>query len=503
MQGTETAVRDTSRGHLRSDQMLKAGSLSVLGIVSLVVVSASPLSATIGITPLAIGFGNGVGAPGALLLAAIVLLLFAVGYVAMSREITNAGAFFAYVTAGFGPRLGTAAGFVAVLSYTILTINLVGLLGFFAHNVFLAELSVDLPWWLLGLGSLAVALALAIRGVELSVRVLMAILTIEVLLLAAFIVAVPINDGFGAFPIDSFAPSEVMGSGAGVALMVGFLAYIGFEGTAIFSEEAKDPHRTVPRATYAAIALLAVVYVLGAWALIASYGAGDAASIAAKDPGNFAINAAGHELGSWATNWFSWVLLIGTFAILCAVQSMSSRYLLAFGREGLLPSALGRTHPRRKTPVAASLAQAALTCAVVLIYVFAGADPYLDLVSTMSSLGTVGIVALQAVTAAAVIGFFWRRPDRHWWRTVVAPGLACAGLVAACVLILDNYTLLTGSSSAIVNGLPWGVLAVAVIGFVVGSVRPLHRPIDVFADYESPPATSDVSGDGQDRLGSG
>jgi len=39
-----------------------------------------------------------------------VLALFAVGYAAMSQRITNAGAFFAYVAAGFGRRAGVAAG---------------------------------------------------------------------------------------------------------------------------------------------------------------------------------------------------------------------------------------------------------------------------------------------------------------------------------------------------------------------------------------------------------
>lgn len=490
MQHTEvegSVARDASGGHLQSDQLLKAGSLGVFGIVFLVVVTASPLSGTIGITPVAIGLGNGVGAPGAFLAGAIVLMLFAVGYVAMSREITNAGAFFAYVTAGFGPRVGTAAGFVAVLAYNILTVYLVGFLGYFANSVFIAELSIDIPWWVFGLGSLALALALATRGMELSVRVLMVILAVETLLLGALIVAVPINEGFGAFPMESFSPSEVFSSGAGVGLMIGFLAYIGFEGTAIFSEEAKDSHRTIPRATYIAIAVLALFYVLGAWALIAAYGADAAPGIAAKDPGNLTLNAAGAQLGDWARHTFSWVLLIGSFAILCALHNMSSRYLLAFGREGLLPSALGRTHPRLKTPIAASVTQASFTAIVVLVYVIAGADPYLDLISTLAAVATVGIVALQALTAAAVVGFFWRRADRHWWKTVLAPGLACAGLTAGCVLILDNYAVLTGSSSAFVNGLPWGLVIAAVVGFVVGWVRPLHRPIDVFGEYESWP----------------
>ena len=45
-------------------------------------------------------------------------------------------------------------------------------------------------------------------------------------------------------------------------------------------------------------------------------------------------------------------------------------------------------------------------------------------------------------------------------------------------LIVDNYALLTGSESAIVNGLPRLLVVAAVTGFIVGSVRPLRA--DVF-----------------------
>lgn len=478
---------DPARGQLSADQMLKAGSIGAFGIVFMVVATASPLAGTIGNTPLAIGLGNGVGTPGAFLVAAIVLALFAVGYAAMSRHITNAGAFYAYISAGLGPRLGTAGGFVALLAYNVLAVYMVGFIGFFANSVLASELGVDIPWWILGIGLLGASMLLAMRGVELNARLLGLILAVEMSLLAAFVVAVLVNGGPGAFPTDSFAPSQVFGAGAGVTLMFAFLSYIGFEATAIFGEEAKDPHRTVPRATYIAIGALALFYIVAAWAVIASYGGADAQAAAAKDPGNLVFAAAGVELGDWATHAFSWIMLTGSFAVLCAIHNMSSRYLLAFGREGLLPSTLGRTHPKYKTPVAAGLVQAAFTAGVALVYVIAGADPYLNLVSQMAGVGTLGVVALQAVAAAAVVGFFWRRPERHVWKTVIAPGLACVGLTTACVLIVENYTLLSGSTSRVVNGLPWLLVVVAIIGFIVGSVRPMHRPMDILADYEPVP----------------
>ena len=45
-------------------------------------------------TPIMVGFGQGVGAPAAFEFAAVVLVVFAVGYVAMARKKTTAGGFY-------------------------------------------------------------------------------------------------------------------------------------------------------------------------------------------------------------------------------------------------------------------------------------------------------------------------------------------------------------------------------------------------------------------------
>ncbi|MDT7663594.1 MAG: hypothetical protein QOD04_3150, partial [Pseudonocardiales bacterium] len=64
----------------------------------------------------------------------------------------------------------------------------------------------------------------------------------------------------------------------------------------------------------------------------------------------------------------------------------------------------------------------------------------------MAGLGTLGILVLQAAAAASVIGFFARRPDRHWWRTRLAPAIGLAGLVAATILVIRKFSVLTRTS---------------------------------------------------------
>jgi len=61
------------------------------------IATAAPITAMTGNVPVAVGFGNGTGAPAGYLFATVVLTIFAVGYVSMARYITAAGAFYGYI----------------------------------------------------------------------------------------------------------------------------------------------------------------------------------------------------------------------------------------------------------------------------------------------------------------------------------------------------------------------------------------------------------------------
>lgn len=50
------------------------------------------------------------------------------------------------------------------------------------------------------------------------------------------------------------------------------------------------------------------------------------------------------------------------------------------------------------------------------------------------------------------------------WTTVIAPSVGPAGLITACVLIVNNYSALTGKISGLINQLPWLLLAAAILG---------------------------------------
>ncbi|HWL85498.1 MAG TPA: APC family permease, partial [Polyangiaceae bacterium] len=249
---------------------LEQGALGVVRIVFLVLAAATPLGAVVG--PMALGFalGNGPGMPGAYVLAGLVLLCFAAGYGAMSKHVTLAGAFYTYITQGLGRTAGLASAFVALVAYNAVFCSVIGAAGFFVREVVMQLTGWRGPWQLWSALLLAAVAFLGRREVDVNAKILGGLLLMEVGILVALDVAIVAHRGLSAFSLTSFAPSTVFSGAAGAGLVFAFNCFIGFEATAIFREEAKDPERTVPRATYAAVCLIGVFYALTAWALVSA-----------------------------------------------------------------------------------------------------------------------------------------------------------------------------------------------------------------------------------------
>jgi amino acid transporter len=96
---------------------------------------------------------TGLSAIGAAFVAvALVLAVFAVGYVAMARYITNAGALYAYISRGLGRPAGVGAALVAAIAYNLLQVGLYGMFGPTLAGYLADKVGLDLSWWVYSLG---------------------------------------------------------------------------------------------------------------------------------------------------------------------------------------------------------------------------------------------------------------------------------------------------------------------------------------------------------------
>src|SRR5437870_874673 len=105
-----------------ADVALKRNAIGTGGIAFLVISAAAPLTVMAGVAPVALNVG-GIGAPAGYLLAGIVLTVFAVGFMAMTRHVSASGGFYTYISLALGKTAGLASAILAIISYNCLQIG--------------------------------------------------------------------------------------------------------------------------------------------------------------------------------------------------------------------------------------------------------------------------------------------------------------------------------------------------------------------------------------------
>ena len=475
------------------NHQLKRGAIGVVGILFFVLSAQAPLTGIGGALPLAVALGNGAGAPAAYLVVGLVIALFAVGFIAMSRHVTDEGAFYAYIGRGLGRRLGTGSALLALWSYNTVQACMYGLYGVIVSSLADSHLGFAPPWWACALVTMALVQLLGSLNIDLGARFLGVLVAAEMGILLAFALVTLFTGGGpqGLDPGATFAPSALLAGAPGIALTFGIASMFGFESTAIYSAEAKDPARTVPRATYLAVAVIALFFAFVSWMVVSSYGADQVVPAAgsALESGDSTVllfSAIADALGPWAAEVGGVLLATSLLAGILAFHNASNRYVHSLGEGGALPAVVSRT-TRQGAPFVASALQTVLALALVMPFAVLGLDPVLTLFAWFSGVAVLGLVVLYFLTSIAVVVFFRRtRLDSRPWHTLIAPVLA-AGLIAAlAALVLTNFTLLIGGSVGTAVPLVLSVPLVLLLGVALASVR--RRPAGPDAATVSAPA---------------
>ncbi len=450
------------------DDRLAPGSLSAAHIVFMVMAAIAPAAVAVGLLPLAIGLGVGVGTPGVIGLVGLTLLCFAVGFTKMVPLIRNAGAFYAFIRRGLGNTAGLVAAFVALASYVAIAAAIAGGFAFFATITFSELFGLDLPWPVWAALCIAGVFALGYFRITLAATVLTVLFLAELTAVLVLDIAVLAQEGLGSFAsLDAFAPSNVFVPGAlGVTIIFAFAFFQGFEGAAIYSEEARDPDRTIPRATYTAIAAITVFYILTSMAMLVGGGGADAPANAMADPGMFVYGLTDTYVGSLWTKLLQVLIVTSMFAGVLAFHNAATRYMFSLARDGFLPKPLAAVHRSHQAPSVAGAVNAVLLLVICMGFAVAGMDPLIELSTSLTGFAAVGILAMVTVTSVAVAVYFGKRGQIDL-RHVVAPVLGALGVGAGLVLSLSNYSALTGATGGWINQLPWIHLLVIALALVL------------------------------------
>jgi len=264
-------------------------------------------------------------------------------------------------------------------------------------------------------------------------------------------------EGPSAEPIGAAA---LLVPGAGAALAFGIAAFMGFESAAIYGEESKDPKRTIPRATFLAVAVIGIFYALSSWALVVAVGpdkiAGGAITPEEAGPPLF-FNIVAQHLGELGIDVMNVLFITSLFAALVSFHNAVARYAFSLGREGVLPRRLGAIRPRSGAPWAGSVLQSGIAVVVIVGFVIAeagwnpanGPYPVLTLFTWLTNLGAFGLVLLMVLVSIAVVGFFIRDPrDVGIGSRIVAPIAAAIVLGGVWIMILANWNVLLGQTES-------------------------------------------------------
>lgn len=476
--GSDPSAPGTPRG--QHVEHLKTNALGATAIAFLVIAAAAPLTVMAGVAPIAIMIG-GIGAPVGYLAAGAVLTIFAVGFMAMTKHTGGAGAFYSYITLGLGRPLGMGAGILAVVAYNALQIGVYGLLGQQVSDAAAELAGIHLPWWVFVFVAIVLVWLVGRRGIDVGAKILGVLLIAETAILALLVVAVIVQGGDHGLSTASFTPSAMFAPGMFGVLAFAFAAFMGFESTALYRPEARNPERTIPRATYGAVIFMALFYCLVVWAVIQAYGNEGVIAAAQGDPATLFFVAIERYVGPWASDAMYILIMTSVFASQIAFHNAINRYTFTLARDGLLPKPLAHSHPRFGSPSVAGAVQSILAIIVVGVVAVLGADPYEDLLLKVNTPGVVGIIALQAITSAAVVAYFVRR--RHTVRARIPIAFAVVAtilLTSAVVLLVSHISLLT-NALGVTNAVLVGIVPLTLIIGVVAALELRRRRPEVYA----------------------
>jgi APA family basic amino acid/polyamine antiporter len=261
-------------------------------------------------------------------------------------------------------------------------------------------------------------------GVRESTRVNNAMVAIKVAVVLA-VIAVGV---FHVKPVNwhPFMPNGWHGVFGAAAVM--FFAFIGFDSVSSAAEEVKDPKRDLPIGIIASLAVCAVLYVAVAAVVTGIVPSPRFAEI--SHPVSYALQVAGEN---WVAGFIDLGAVLGMLTVILVMSYGQTRIIFAMSRDGLLPQALSRVHPRFATPFTT-------TWIVGLFFGLIGALVPLNVLAELINIGT--LAAFSMVSIAVLI---LRRTHPNLPRAFRCPGVPVVPLaaVAACVFLMANLQWIT------------------------------------------------------------
>ncbi len=436
--GESTDITGNGQFSTTEPQRLRANSMGWIGAAALGAIIMSPAGG------IYFNFGPMISSAGAVvpfvfILAMIASLPTALSFAIISSEMPAAGSVYTWVWNATRPTIGMFVGWVFSGFYLLAMIVLPGIFALF-FNEFLAYFGLQTGYgtWTLGILLITgIVILFAYFGVKITVRGTEIFMLVESLILLALAITILAVGGHAHHvTLQPFSPANAIGGTTAIfgALIFGIQANVGYDAVATMAEETKTPKRFIPLATIVAVIVVGIYWIVVSWGFSISVPVSSVTSLMSQ--GFTPITPIAHLY------WGGWSLLITISAmtsitgIYIAQTTATSRALYAMGREGTLPTWLGKINQRYLVPRNAMTLGIGVTTVVTLILgATLGLSNQYNWTGTMTSF--LGLLTYFAVNATNVI-FFWRfrREQFNWFLNLLVPVF---GMLVVLYILYNSF----------------------------------------------------------------
>ena len=454
-------------------QRLAKGTLSTVDAVAISISVLAPgMAMLLNVPGVAVIAGG--STPLAFLLGGIACLALAFVVIGFTRRMASAGYAYTYASRSLGKRAGFMAGWLYAFGLICFVPMTMAGVAFLATDL----LHLSINWWFpLFLVGMALLVVLSIVRIKVTTRLQLVVGGCTVLVILIVNLVTTAKGGAHGNTLAPFTFGHtVKGGFSGVfyGIILGITSYIGFETAADFGEETAKPRRAIPIAIIASVGFAILFYLWTTYSMAIGFGVDNGATFGSS---SFALKTiASTFVGGPLPTLVEIGALLSAFFVCVGCATAGTRTLYAMGREGVLPTWLGRTHRRYQTPANATVTVAVLsTLLAALVGFVLGTDTLGGQPTTVyyffATLGTLAVIVVYIGLCVGGAVFFKRTHSNY---NVVAHLLVPAAGVVLFAAALYGSIYPTPPSP--LNATPYITLAWIVLGLIVVAVLRARRP---------------------------